>query len=86
MICVAACRLAAPDAEVLTLCTAMPKLPDTEAVHPGGAGADGEIIAVTACGAGTGFALTMAARARTASEYCMSAAVLVLKTKICLCS
>ncbi len=40
--------LFAADAVVLTLCTAMPKLPERAAVHPGGGGAAGEMAAVTA--------------------------------------
>ena len=64
------CLLAAP-AEVLTLCTAIPKLPETAAVHPGGGGAVGEMAAVTAWGRATGFACTAAARARSAKEYCI---------------
>ena len=34
-------------AVVLTLCTAMPKLPETAAVQPGGGGDGGEMSAVT---------------------------------------
>ena len=43
-------------AEVLTLWTAIPKLPDAEVEHPAGADAEGAIEAVTACGIATGLA------------------------------
>ena len=52
---VVACLFAAA-AVVLTLCTAMPKLPETADEQPGGAGATGEMAAVTACGRATGLA------------------------------
>lgn len=44
---VVTCLLAAA-AVVLTLCTAIPKLPETTDEQPGGAGAAGEMRAVTA--------------------------------------
>ena len=44
---VVTCLFAAA-AVVLTLCTAIPKLPDTAAVQPGGGGDGGEMAAVTA--------------------------------------
>lgn len=51
--------------------TAIPKLPEKVTLHPGGAAPVGEIFAVTACGNATGFAVTMAATARIAREYCI---------------
>lgn len=51
--------------------TAIPKLPEKASLHPGGAAPVGEIFAVTACGNATGFAVTMAATARIAREYCI---------------
>lgn len=49
--------------------TAIPKLPTKLGEHPGGAGSEGAIFCVTACGIATGFAVAMAAQARIASEY-----------------
>lgn len=49
--------------------TAIPKLPTKLGEHPGGAGSEGAILCVTACGIATGFAVAMAAHARIASEY-----------------
>lgn len=49
--------------------TAIPKLPAKLGEQPGGAGSEGAIFCVTACGIATGFAMAMAAQARIASEY-----------------
>lgn len=49
--------------------TAMPKLPTKVGEHPGGAGSEGVIFCVTACGMATGFAVAIAAKARRAYEY-----------------
>lgn len=51
--------------------TAIPKLPTKVVEHPGGAGSDGAIFCVTACGKATGFAVAIAAQTRSASEYRM---------------
>ena len=51
--------------------TTIPKLPLVAAVQQDGAGADGEINAVTPAGAGKGEALTAAARAARAKAYRM---------------
>lgn len=55
-------------------CTAMPKLPENEGVHPGGAEPEGEMKAVTACGIATGDALIIAEKARRRNVFCIAAA------------
>lgn len=49
--------------------TAIPKLPTKVEEHPGGAGSEGAIFCVTACGIATGLAVAIAAKARSSSEY-----------------
>lgn len=49
--------------------TAIPKLPTKSGKQPAGAGSEGAILCVTACGIAKGFAVAMAAQARIASEY-----------------
>lgn len=49
--------------------TAIPKLPTKVGEQPGGAGSEGAIFCVTACGIATGFAMAVAAQAIIASEY-----------------
>lgn len=51
--------------------TAIPKLPTKVGLHPAGAAPLGDIFWVTACGNATGFAVTMATKARIARECCM---------------